>query len=228
MPTTTVSLSVRGRVYSDVQVWHAAPLPANAPSVWAVCAQIDHTRVPPALACLGPHAVYTASASTERYFAREVAGRRPETGLLAAAGDYHLVFFHKDGIRCVVLDLGVLHTAKGARPKADTAIFDRVLLRKRQLVPLPAPNTGLTADQIAQIISRTTLSGLRLRNLPLGPDALANERLAIREVYNMTKQAAAFAVRKYNYDFNKGTLTAAGVQDIVEKLLQALVDVDTV
>lgn len=137
--------------------------------------------------------------------------------------------------------------SRGNAWKSDTSVFDRVLELKTQrktpnistIPPILAVSLGLTTShQISQAINRVVLSGLRLRGLSTNSAVSGNDKAAIREIYQMTKKAATFALRKYSYEFNgkstEGRAKTDGrgvsldeIQDIVESLLQTFVDVET-
>lgn len=123
-------------------------------------------------------------------------------------------------------------------PRADTSVFDRVLQNKSKrntyLAP-PAPSktplsvSVLAGDQISQAVSKVTLSGLRLRGLNPSDAGNSKNRTIVRELYHQTRKLALFALRKYNYTFNGShdkLIRLQDVQDVVERLLQAYVDID--
>ncbi|GEQ72371.1 hypothetical protein JCM33374_g6058 [Metschnikowia sp. JCM 33374] len=104
--------------------------------------------------------------------------------------------------------------------------------------PPVAMSSGLiTSHQISQAVNRVVLSGLRLRGLSTNASSSANDKIAIREIYQMTKKAALFALRKYGYDFNRGIsngdkeasqgVSLDDIQSIVESLLSTFVDVES-
>lgn len=58
-----------------------------------------------------------------------------------------------------------------------------------------------------------------------------NDKIAVKEINQMTFKATQFALRKQNYSFNKKSevkkpLRLNDLQDIVESLLQLFVDVE--
>lgn len=139
----------------------------------------------------------------------------------------------------------------------NTSIFDKVLSKRKQLVLLQQPQQNLfmmapvqpkttalssqiltTNEQISQAVSKLVLSGLRLRGLSgfmNSSSQSSNEKLAVREIYQMTLQCAMFALRKFNYGFNKQLQTHQvnpapvrlnDIQDIVENLLLVFIDMD--
>lgn len=165
---------------------------------------------------------------------------------------------HSKGIKCICLDFLVLtqiqeyvelvkdnesiyfaNKNKLVAYKSDTSVFDRVLENKSSKKPALVPTSGSgssattlslnTPSQIAQAINKVILLGLRLRGLIVSGLTSAKDKIAIREIHQMTKNAALFAVRKFNYDFNAGQrnldLLLAVLQDIVESLLQTFVDI---
>lgn len=172
---------------------------------------------------------------------------------------YVVFFVHKTGVRCICIDFTTLERLATASRSfetgkddniyysslptgSDTTIFDRVLENKsskrNQYIAPRARNPSttplsvalLSGDQVAQAVNRLTLSGLRLRGLnPSSGLASSKDRVAIRELYHMTRKLALFALRKYNYGFNgvsSKEVRLSDVQDVVERLLEAYVDVE--
>ncbi|CAH2356060.1 hypothetical protein CLIB1423_46S00210 [[Candida] railenensis] len=147
--------------------------------------------------------------------------------------------------------------ATGTPSIPNTSIFDKVLSRRKQsqiqsqspqnsfiMSPVQSKTTALssqiltTNEQITQAISKLVLSGLRLRGLSgfiSSTSQVSNEKLAVREIYQMTQQCAIFAVRKFNYGFNKQShsqqlspvpVRLNDIQDIVENLLSVFIDME--
>lgn len=85
-------------------------------------------------------------------------------------------------------------------------------------------------EQINLAINKLILSGLRIRGLSTNLNHSINDKLTIKEIYNMTLKSALFSLRKYNYNFttsNKSrAIGFADLQDTVEKLLDIYVDVN--
>ncbi|KAM9903006.1 hypothetical protein OXX69_008086 [Metschnikowia pulcherrima] len=143
-------------------------------------------------------------------------------------------------------DMFFVSKIRSATTKSDTSVFDRVLESKnsRKLPSMNAPPPPVavssaltTSQQISQAVNRVVLSGLRLRGLSTNSSSSSNDKIAIREIYQMTKKAALFALRKYTYDFNEANIAAsskrggsgislAEVQSIVKSLLQTFVDIE--
>lgn len=162
------------------------------------------------------------------------------------------------GIKCICLDFGVITQLGEFKPvskdednvyficrsrlapyKSDTSVFDRVLENKstKKSAQTPTdeernstPSLQLsTTAQISQAINKLILLGLRLRGLTVSTLSSSKDKIAIREIHQMTKKASMFAVRKFHYDFNAGLraldLLLSDLQDIVESLLQTFVDI---
>lgn len=165
------------------------------------------------------------------------------------------------GIKCLCLDFGVLSQLnqyksliKGeenvyfisrsrlAPYKSDTSVFDRVLENKTTRKSIPTPTDEevhlasslqlRTPAQISQAINKLILLGLRLRGLTVSGLSSSKDKIAIREIHQMTKKASMFAVRKFHYDFNAALRTQdlllSDLQNIVESLLQTFVDIPSV
>ncbi|KAG7665905.1 SLD7 [[Candida] subhashii] len=128
-----------------------------------------------------------------------------------------------------------------ATTEVSRQIFDKVLEKKKQrqnpfLVPTPPSQENnssvlTTQDQINSAVNKVILSGLRIRGLSANLCATANEKLAIKEIHQMTYKATLFSLRKYNYSFHKKSannksIRLNDIQVIVEGLLQVFVDID--
>lgn len=136
--------------------------------------------------------------------------------------------------------------------RENTAVFDRVLKSKLQ-IPVKfiasdqPPSTTNTArhlmvppDQINRILGRLVLAGLRVRGISTNLSHLLNDRLSIKELYQMTLRSATFALRKYANPLNgrvagsaQGKRRAVNdplpldtLQGIVERLLEVFVDAE--
>lgn len=221
---------------------------------------IDQGRFPLFLISLGPFRVYSGDASTEKYFGSHLAAYKSNTGLLTKSeneGIYMVFFTDEDlAVWCFVVDFDALNQLQGLNPpkdenvfypagaravssRSDTTIFDRVLenkVVKKQAQPVQTrpPLMSLliltTSHQISQTVSKMVLSGLRLRGLSVTAAGSSNEKVAVREIYHMTRKAAMFTLRKFNYEFNgsKGQdIRMEDIQDVVERLLEVFLDVDT-
>lgn len=252
MATNTVTLTVGDTRYPQLQIW--GDTAAKYPDVEFVT-HVYYRRIPLFLISAGPFDVYSDLAVTEQYFSK-VAARGAGIGILtrfSTSSEYAVFYPESSGVKCFSIDFGALEriqslareaeTAEtsiyfGDRPKtiaakSDITVFDRVLegkLTKKPPVARSAPVPPLvlsTSAQISQVINKTVLSGLRLRGLSQSA-ASTKERVATGEIYHMTRKAAHFALRKYNYDFNNsaGEIKASDVQDIVERLLEIFVDVE--
>ncbi|KAK6205106.1 uncharacterized protein RJT21DRAFT_117578 [Scheffersomyces amazonensis] len=152
------------------------------------------------------------------------------------------------------------------KPRSDsnTVVFDKVLQQKKkrsspflvdqepsssialQLKPKQASSPSLsiltTQDQVNSAINKIILSGLRIRGFSTNLNDNINNKLTIKEIYQMTYKATLFSLRKYNFNFINNKLVSDkdiqnsnikqhpirinDLQDIVEKLLQLFIDID--
>lgn len=162
------------------------------------------------------------------------------------------------GIKCVCIDFSVINQVldfkqlcrddenvyftsrtKIVTNRSDTSVFDRVLENKtlkkqaaaaiKDKSPLKLTLVLSTPGQISQIVNKVIFLGLRLRGLTVSGLSSSKDKIAIREIHQMTRKAAMFAVRKFTYDFNacqrSSELLLNDVQDIVESLLRTFVDI---
>lgn len=252
MVHTTVAL-IHGEDEYPIQIWHDSKSPFRHLQLTQI-AYINYKLVPLFLVSSGPYSVYSEVEATETYFRNTLvaaAVNNTEIGLLAKFNDdLYAVFYttREFSIKCFEINFGALEELRSLakidvprsvyhdkKVRTDTTVFDRILenkLRNQYVVPrvpVPTPLSVqiLAGDQISQAVNKVTLSGLRLRGLTTGSGS-SNDKIAVRELYHMTKKSALFALRKYNYGFNGGgkSIRLSDVQDVVERLLQAYVDVD--
>jgi hypothetical protein len=168
----------------------------------------------------------------------------PNVAMVFLNDDTCLVFYFDTQIKCTIIDfsnLSLINRYIESGPVSpqkhvvDTKIFDRVLLQKKSksnpfLEPQKPTNETtrlLSKDQINQAVLKLILSGLRIRGLSTNLSHMVNDKLTVKEIYQMTYKATLFSLRKYNYSFNKSNhpITVDELQGIVEKLLEIFVDV---
>lgn len=136
--------------------------------------------------------------------------------------------------------------SKPIRARTSTVLIDKIIEKKKQRLnpfianPLILANNPPKVDnsliltsqeQINNAINRIILSGLRMRGLSQNLVTTHNDKIAVKEIHQMTFKATQFALRKQNYSFNKKSevkkpLRLNDLQDIVESLLQLFVDVE--
>lgn len=133
-------------------------------------------------------------------------------------------------------------TESAISKNVNTLIFDKVLSQKRQnsnpFLPHQKPSTTSlssatlsTNEQISLSVNKMILSGLRIRGLSTNLNHSVNDKLTIKEIYQMTYKSTMFSLRKFNYGFNNSknySIKLNDIQDIVEKLLQIFIDMDDV
>lgn len=247
----TTSLATPASHYEDIQIWTETD---SLPRLFHYITHINHRKIPVFLVSHGPFRVYTHNASTELYFGDNVACYHDDTGIIAKSDndDVYAVFFSDKNLAVwsYFVDFSLLHllhnlSGKEANwyysgvpqnvSKTDTTIFDRVLENKvgnnkKSVAPRQMPPLMLsTSHQISQAVNKMVLSGLRLRGLTARENS--NELVAVREIYHMTRKAAMFSLRKYHYEFNgskkEGNIQMEDIQDVVERLLEVFLDVDS-
>lgn len=248
-----VSLTSDDKVYSDIHISTESQTQFPEQKRLSVISHVNVHKIPLVLVTAGPYDVFSNSPETEHYFRQLLAESHADAGIMAKAGETNYVVFYVHsrelGVKCFCLDFGVVAEAESmesgqsgrtaaVRPE-NTAVFDRVLSKKASKSVIPRavsrkddamPLALITKDQISSAVNKVLQSGLRLRGLT--SVSHTNDKLAIKEIFQMTRTAALFALRKYNYDFNaaasepKHVVTLGEVQAVVEQLLQAFVDVD--
>ncbi|KAI3405743.2 SLD7 [Candida oxycetoniae] len=89
-----------------------------------------------------------------------------------------------------------------------------------------------TPEQINTAVTKIISSGLRIRGLSVSSATSVNEKLKIKEIYQMTQRATLFSLRKYN-DTNvkkpgskRHPITLSELQEIVENLLHLFIDLE--
>ncbi|KAK6465267.1 hypothetical protein DFJ63DRAFT_310366 [Scheffersomyces coipomensis] len=175
-----------------------------------------------------------------------------------------------DQINNLISDLPT--TTSSTKNDSNTTVFDKVLQRKKSRAspflvdseplsknqftsniqsskstiesPSSASSSILTTqDQVNSAINKLILSGLRIRGFSTNNlNHNINDKLNIKEIYQMTYKSTLFSLRKFNYSFindkliSKKDLESSNLkqtpiklidlQDIIEKLLQLFIDVD--
>lgn len=181
-------------------------------------------------------------------------------GLLTKIGEEkYVVFYYETQVRCLVLDFSKLKYTRDfleedktlensfVKPKRKSTTtsspavtaFDRVLKEKQEGNPFlrtqPKPNKSLvlsTQEQISTAVNKIIQSGLRIRGLSMNQTESINDKLKIKEIYQMTHKATMFSLSKFNYSFNKRTdsekvqVSWNDIQETVESLLHLFIDLD--
>lgn len=233
----------------DVQVWGNDEQPWNGD--YSVVSYVNVLLIPLYLVPGPPGRVFSHSSATTEFFRQYVAAC-VGSGIMFVNDNTYLVFYSDEELNIWVLridfdlleKLSSVTSALETRPiQPDRDIFERVLSDKRRkkgqhnkfmMSSAETPVTQLSTqhftsnEQVSQAINKLILSGLRLRGVTTNAPS-PNDRVAVREIYQMTQKAALFAVRKFNYNFQsheKVDLTLDHLQDIIEHLLQVFIDVD--
>ncbi|KAK6458014.1 uncharacterized protein RJT20DRAFT_125911 [Scheffersomyces xylosifermentans] len=183
--------------------------------------------------------------------------------------------FEKDHSTTTTDKSAFILLASSVRHDNRSTVFDKVLQRKKsRMSPFLAeagPSTSssstlsaistsnsstklvsssilTTQEQIHQAINKIILSGLRIRGLSTNLSHSINDKLTIKEIYQMTHKATLFSLRKYSYQFISSSASSAmkglkttskglsiknyihpvrlsDLQDTIEKLLELFVDV---
>lgn len=245
------SLATPASQFDDIQIWTESE---GLPILLQYVTHVNVQKIPVFLISHGPFRVYTQNSAAELYFGDNIICHNDYTGILAKSSkeDVYAVFFSDQSLAVwsyfvdfSLLDL--LHNLSGKEvnsyytgvsvnvSKSNTAIFDRVLEskvgnNKRSVAPRQMPLLMLsTNQQISLAVNKMVLSGLRLRGLTARENS--SEMVAVREIYQMTRKAAMFSLRKYHYEFNgskkeDGNLRMENIQDVVERLLEVFLDVE--
>lgn len=257
MPVCHASLTTADLTYKDIQIWTDTSYPGleRSPSLSYV-SHVNRHRIPVFLVSLGSFRVYSAESSTESFFAKSLLQYKEETGLLAKAeGPDMFAVFYGDAdlaVWCFLVDFAQWDEIKRWSPSdksvsvyfdrttqsaknSNITIFDRVLENKGAKKPVIKPQLSLlsnlvlsTNQQISQAVSKVVLSGLRLRGLSINENS--SQKVAVREIYHMTRKAAMFSLRKFNYSFNGSSgesVRLEHIQDIVERLLEVFIDIES-
>lgn len=114
-----------------------------------------------------------------------------------------------------------------SKEKSIDNVFEKVLQRKKNPKPTRELSSSVltNSDKINLTVSKIILSGLRLRGLSSNMATNSNEKLKIKEIYQMTMKATLFSLRKFNH--NNQPIKLNDIQDTVERLLQIFVDIET-
>lgn len=244
----STSTEPASQILNDVQLWGNDN--STFSGLFSFVSYVNVSLIPLYLISGAPCRVYTTSTITTSFFQNHVASC-VGSGTMFVDSQTYLVFYSdtEHNIWGFKIDFGLLEKLQQLSFNPDTIttesthdVFERVLSDKRRkkqsnkfmLSNTANPVTQLSTqhftsnEQVSQAIGKLILSGLRLRGVTTNSPS-PNDRVAVREIYQMTLKAAIFAVRKFNYNFQphgKVDLTLDHLQDIVEHLLQVFIDVD--
>lgn len=246
----------------DVQFWSEQDGSTVTIGFCEYITHIDCNRVPIHLISGRPFLIFTNDPQTELYFKKQLIRHSTQNklrrGLLANAGERKFVVFYYDNqVRCIVLDFTRLEEVQkslksggtidnsfikpqtNSQPTLAVTAFDRILQKKQEGNPFLATQSKVqktlvlsTQEQISTAVNKIIQSGLRIRGLSVNQTESINDKLKIKEIYQMAHKATMFSLRKYNYSFNNVTKTEkiqvswSDLQEIVENLLHLFIDVD--
>lgn len=232
---TTISVEDNGVLVQDLQLWHSSTIPIKSHDIFTRLRYVEYQAVPLFLLQSKPIDVYSTLDATSDYINTNLR-RYKELGILCQSqndANLHIVIFIQNSIvKCFILDFSGLNQLINDKQDYDesliyvvdfktnvtnTNVFDKVLEKKKRIKPT-VPLVQENGEQVNSMITKVILSGLRLRGLS---NSSTNDKLKIKEIYQMTFKATTFAIKKFD---TKVKLT--DIQDIVEKLLQVFVDVN--
>lgn len=172
---------------------------------------------------------------------------RNTLGMLCKSSDndsiYLIMLLQDMKVKGLVLDFTVVNKLNALSPVGDlqnnciidfktrltdVQVFDKVLEKKKNRLKSSTTSQQTSslatdnADHTNSMISRVILSGLRLRGLSTTQANSSNEKVKIKEIYQMTFKSTCFALRK----FGNRPVELNVIQDMVEQLLQIFVDVE--
>lgn len=209
---------------------------------------VDYRAIPLYVMKYGCLNVFTRDRKTEEWFKENlvtIAMRlNDNVGLLYEYQNGYLLFYFQQQIKCMVIDLQILNDLDGCVQakfpsqsrkvsSSNIKIFDKISEKRKSnpFIELHSPQKDLSVlsnqNQVNLAVSKIILSGLRIRGLSTNLNHSINEKLTIKEIYQMTYKATLFSLRKYNYSFNQSDhpITVNELQEIVEKLLEIFIDV---
>lgn len=232
---TSVTLNLDGIEVSDCQLWGSGLLDIQFSGSYDAICKVNRRLVPIYLFSSKPLMVYTDNDATAGFFMKELVQGGHDIGYLFRLNDSYLVFYHnQQQIQCQPIDFEVLkmmeeESEEGKKPKLRTnsILFDRVVVLKAKVEELAPEPPKLNSNE-TQTINKLILSGLRLRGMSFKQKNISNnERLMIKEIYQMTQKSTQFALRKYNYSQNQPNdgIRLHDIQDIVELLLDVFIDI---
>lgn len=207
---------------------------------------VDYRAIPFYLVRYGGLRVFTTDPDTETWFKDNLVALAlkldANIGLIYQIEHQYLIFYFDKHVKCFIVDFEILNEVDRYIDKkfpskleiigANTNIFDKICEKRNNpfVEPIIQQNDASVLSNQTQVnlaISKIILSGLRIRGLSTNLNHSVNEKLTIKEIYQMTYKATLFSLRKYNYSFNKSDhpITVNELQEIIEKLLEIFVDV---
>lgn len=259
---STTTIRDADSTFNDVQFWSNQSNQTMKIESSELVTYIDCSRIPIYLISGKPFLIFSNDSNTELFFKQKLIQpslkRDFRRGLLANAGERKfIVFYYNDQVKCLVLDFTKLAQMRESlmasaainnsfvKPQTDTGstpmvtACDRILKKKQEGNPFlavpPKVHRTLalsTQEQISTAVNKIIQSGLRIRGLSVNQTESLNDKLKIKEIYQMTHKATMFSLRKYNYSFNKRAepekmqVSWSNLQETVENLLHLFIDVD--
>lgn len=233
---STISLQLGDLEVHDCQLWGLELLEMQFSSNYTFICRVNRQLVPIYLYGSKPLTVYTNDDGTSDFFMKEVLRQNSIQGLLFHQHDKYLIFYyHQQQIECQPIDFEVLRLMMEERNeelkpnlRTNTFLFDKPVMLNIVATNLNPEPANTNNHNETQTINKLILSGLRLRGMSFKQKNISsNERLMIKEIYQMTQKSTQFALRKFNYSQNRPNdgIKLHDIQDIVEQLLSAFIDI---
>ncbi|EGV65353.1 chromosomal DNA replication protein [Yamadazyma tenuis] len=236
----------------DFQLSCKHQLPIDAHDRFLNVCYVNYQKTPVFLLQSGMIDVYSTSDECQNYIKHRLLKhslRDSSIGMLLKnttnENVYVIVLIHELKVKALVVDLTIVARLNDYQDNNEDKFGDRTLTevvdlktrhnsihvidkvlekKKRSKSSTPLPTSSVNnSEQINSMVSKVVLSGLRLRGMSSTAANSANEKIKIKEIYSMTYKSAIFAMRK----FSNKPVHLNDIQDVVEKLLQIYIDVDT-
>lgn len=250
---SSIVLEDLNQVYDDVQIWYKHHIPVQYQEPFRRLSYVNYQLIPVFLLQSTIVDIYSNLDVTEHYI-KDVLVRYTvkydNLGILyhsSVQDNVYIVLFIQDfKVKGFVLDYSILDKLTSLSDNNDTQEFEedinyiidlkvrqssvhaieKVLEKKKRnksITPTESFTNASNTDQINGMVSKVILSGLRLRGMSYNSTISTNEKVKLKEIYQMTYKSTQFALRKFAGKDTK----LADIQEVVEKLLQVFIDVES-
>ncbi|KAI5968874.1 SLD7 [Candida margitis] len=259
---STTVIHDANRTFNDVQFWSDQSNPAVMVDSCECITYINCNKIPIYLISGKSFSIFSNDSETELFFKEKIIQAPSKMdfscGLLTIAGKGKcIVFYYENQMKCLLLDFTKLEQMRNSlkiedaiansfiKPRTNcqsvpaVTAFDRILKKKQESNPFLAVQSKAdkssllsTQEQIGTAVNKIIQSGLRIRGLSVNQTESINDKLKIKEIYQMTYKATMFSLRKFNYSFNKRAesekiqVSWSDLQETVENLLHLFIDLD--
>lgn len=250
---SSIVLQDSDKVYEDVQLWYKHKIPVQYLESFFKISYVNYQKIPVFLLQSTIVDIYSNLDATEDYIKNilvKYTNTHNNLGVLYRSSIqqhiYIILFIQDFKVKGFILDYSILDRLNSHNDNYDfqdnehdlnyiidlrvrqssVHAIEKVLEKKKRnksTTPTASTTNSSNLEHPNNMVSKVILSGLRLRGMSNNSSTTPNEKIKLKEIYQMTYKSTQFALRK----FANKEIKLADVQDIVEKLLQVFIDIET-